>query len=222
MIEHAHQYYSEAFRENDTPSQNQEVAEFKQHLEERLAELPSRVRVRGWLRVRVRVRVWGRYWIHSIRRRREKKRSFQRNSKCDIDIGIKGQTRILRTETVELRRIDALLMKPSVQGNANVAKMILILIVGPLMMKLFELLRWPMIDVKESGCCWRQIAQIWIVWFHSHGICVQSRWSTAGIGTVEDLLSNDKHLKRLAWKGRSETYLSPVLFPMDMMQSMEI
>ena len=42
MIDHAHQYYSEAFRENDTPSQNQEVAEFKQHLEERLAELPSK------------------------------------------------------------------------------------------------------------------------------------------------------------------------------------
>ena len=42
MIDHAHQYYSEAFRENDSPSQNQEVAEFKQHLEERLAELPSK------------------------------------------------------------------------------------------------------------------------------------------------------------------------------------
>ena len=42
MIEYARQYYSEAFRENDTPSQNQEVAEFKQHLEERLAELPSK------------------------------------------------------------------------------------------------------------------------------------------------------------------------------------
>jgi hypothetical protein len=42
MVEHAHQYYSEAFRENDTFSQNQEVAEFKQHLRERLAELPSK------------------------------------------------------------------------------------------------------------------------------------------------------------------------------------
>ena len=42
MLEYARQYYSEAFRENDTPSQNQEVAEFKQHLEERLAELPSK------------------------------------------------------------------------------------------------------------------------------------------------------------------------------------
>jgi hypothetical protein len=42
MIEHPRQYYSEAFRENDAPSQNQEVAEFKQHLGERLAELPSK------------------------------------------------------------------------------------------------------------------------------------------------------------------------------------
>ena len=42
MIELACQYYSEAFKENNTPSQNQEVAEFKQHLEERLAELPSK------------------------------------------------------------------------------------------------------------------------------------------------------------------------------------
>jgi hypothetical protein len=42
MIEHAHQYYSEAFRENDTPCQNQGVTEFKQHLENRLAELSSK------------------------------------------------------------------------------------------------------------------------------------------------------------------------------------
>ena len=42
MIEQAHQYYSEASREKDTSSQNQEVARFKQHLEERLAELPSK------------------------------------------------------------------------------------------------------------------------------------------------------------------------------------
>ena len=42
MIEHACQYYSEAFGEKETLSQNQEVAEFKQHLQERLAELPSK------------------------------------------------------------------------------------------------------------------------------------------------------------------------------------
>ena len=42
MIEYARQYYSEAFREKETSSQNQEVAEFKQHLKERLAELPSK------------------------------------------------------------------------------------------------------------------------------------------------------------------------------------
>ena len=33
MIDHAHPYCSEAFRENGTTSQNQEVADFKQHLE---------------------------------------------------------------------------------------------------------------------------------------------------------------------------------------------
>ena len=42
MIEHARQYYSEAFREKETSSQNQEVAEFKEHLAEKLAELPSK------------------------------------------------------------------------------------------------------------------------------------------------------------------------------------
>ena len=42
MIEHARQYYSEAFREKETSSQNQEVAEFKEYLAEKLAELPSK------------------------------------------------------------------------------------------------------------------------------------------------------------------------------------
>ena len=42
MIEHARQYYSEIFREKETSSQNQEVAEFKNHLDEKLAELPSK------------------------------------------------------------------------------------------------------------------------------------------------------------------------------------
>ena len=42
MIEHAPQYYSETFREKETSSKNQEVAEFTRHLEERLPELPSK------------------------------------------------------------------------------------------------------------------------------------------------------------------------------------
>ena len=46
MTEHARQYYSEAFREKENSSQNQEVAEFKENLAEnlaeKLAELPSK------------------------------------------------------------------------------------------------------------------------------------------------------------------------------------
>ena len=42
MTEHARQYYSEAFREKETSSQNQDVAEFKEHLAEKLDELPSK------------------------------------------------------------------------------------------------------------------------------------------------------------------------------------
>ena len=41
MIEHAHRYYSQAFKESQTSSQNQDAAEFKRTLSERLAELPS-------------------------------------------------------------------------------------------------------------------------------------------------------------------------------------
>ena len=41
MIEHAHRYYSRAFKERETTSQNQEATEFKRTLSERLAELPA-------------------------------------------------------------------------------------------------------------------------------------------------------------------------------------
>ena len=41
MIEHAHRYYSQAFKERETTSQNQDATEFKRTLTERLAELPS-------------------------------------------------------------------------------------------------------------------------------------------------------------------------------------
>jgi hypothetical protein len=41
MIKHAHRYYSQAFKERKTTSQNQYVTEFKRTLSERLAELPS-------------------------------------------------------------------------------------------------------------------------------------------------------------------------------------
>ena len=37
----AHQYYSQAFKETETSSQNQDETELKQTLSERLAELPS-------------------------------------------------------------------------------------------------------------------------------------------------------------------------------------
>ena len=39
MIEHVRQYYSETFREKETLSQDQDVAEFKEYLAEKLAEL---------------------------------------------------------------------------------------------------------------------------------------------------------------------------------------
>jgi hypothetical protein len=41
MIEHAHRYYSQAFEESETSSQNQDVTAFKRTLTGRLAELPS-------------------------------------------------------------------------------------------------------------------------------------------------------------------------------------
>jgi hypothetical protein len=41
MIEHARQYYSETFREKETASRNQEMAEFKNHLTEKPVELHS-------------------------------------------------------------------------------------------------------------------------------------------------------------------------------------
>ena len=41
MIEHAHRYYSQAFQESETSSQNQDVTEFRRTVPERLAELPS-------------------------------------------------------------------------------------------------------------------------------------------------------------------------------------
>ena len=41
IIEHARRYYSQAFKESETSSQNQDAIEFKRTLSERLAELPS-------------------------------------------------------------------------------------------------------------------------------------------------------------------------------------
>jgi hypothetical protein len=41
MIEHGRQYYSETFREKETASRNQEMAEFKNHLTEKPVELHS-------------------------------------------------------------------------------------------------------------------------------------------------------------------------------------
>ena len=41
MIEQAHRYYSQAVKESETSSQNQDAIEFKRTLSERLAELPS-------------------------------------------------------------------------------------------------------------------------------------------------------------------------------------
>ena len=42
MIEYVHRYYSEAFEERETSSQNQDATEFKRILSERLLELSSR------------------------------------------------------------------------------------------------------------------------------------------------------------------------------------
>ena len=41
MVDHAYQYYSEAFQERATPTQNQQASTFREHLADRLAELPS-------------------------------------------------------------------------------------------------------------------------------------------------------------------------------------
>ena len=41
MIEDAHRYYSQVFKERETSSQNQDATEFKRTLSERLGELPS-------------------------------------------------------------------------------------------------------------------------------------------------------------------------------------
>ena len=42
MLAHAQKYYAASFRETDTPSQHHEVAEFKENLTEKIAELPTK------------------------------------------------------------------------------------------------------------------------------------------------------------------------------------
>ena len=41
IVEHAHRYYLQAFKESETSSQNQDATEFKRTSSKRLAELPS-------------------------------------------------------------------------------------------------------------------------------------------------------------------------------------